>query len=248
MNVLGISCFYHDAAAALIVDGALVAASEEERFSRVKHDYEFPQRAIDFCLRTAGLSAADLDLVVFYEKPFWKLDRILMSALQTFPRSMAAFREGMLVWLLDKLWVRDVIAERLGISRKKVAFSAHHLSHASSAYHCSGFDKAAVLTVDGVGEWASGTRGVAFDTTIELQEKMSYPHSVGLLYSAFTAFLGFQVNEGEYKVMGMAPYGNPRFVDLIFDKLVKLRDDGSFWLDMQYFAYHYSAYHSFNAR
>jgi carbamoyltransferase len=248
LNVLGISCFYHDAAAALVVDGALVAASEEERFSRVKHDFEFPQRAIDFCLRTAGITAHDLDLVVFYEKPFWKLDRILMSALQTFPRSLGAFREGMLVWLLDKLWVRDVIAERLGIPRKKVAFSQHHLSHACSSFYCSGFDRAAVLTVDGVGEWATGTRGVAYDDTIELQDRMSYPHSIGLLYSAFTAFLGFQVNEGEYKVMGLAPYGEPRFVDRIFEKLVDLHDDGSFWLDMSYFAYHHSAYYSFNER
>ena len=248
MNVLGISCFYHDAAAALVVDGKLIAAAEEERFSRKKHDFEFPRRAIEFCLKTADIVAGELDLVVFYEKPFWKLDRILMSAIQTFPRSLGAFREGMLVWLLDKLWVRDQIVERLGVPRQKVAFSSHHTSHAASSYYCSGFDEAAILTVDGVGEWAAGTRGVAFDDTIELTDQLSYPHSLGLLYSVFTAFLGFQVNEGEYKVMGLAPYGNPRFVDLIFDKLVDLHDDGSFWLDMDYFAYHHSAVYSFNER
>ncbi|MBM3463349.1 MAG: hypothetical protein FJX76_14705 [Armatimonadetes bacterium] len=248
MNVLGISCFYHDAAAALLVNGELVAAAEEERFSRVKHDYEFPQRAIDFCLKTAGITGRDLDLVVFYEKPFTKLDRILMSALQTFPRSLGAFREGMLVWLLDKLWVRDVLHERIGCDRKRIAFCAHHLSHAASAFYCSPFDAASVLTVDGVGEWATGTRGVAWDNRVELQDEMRYPHSVGLLYSAFTAFLGFQVNEGEYKVMGLAPYGEPRHVDLIFEKMVRLHDDGSFTLDMDYFAFQWSAEHSFSGK
>lgn len=248
MNVLGLSCFYHDAAAALIVDGELIAAAEEERFSRIKHDFEFPERAIRFCLGVAGIQPQDLDLVVFYEKPFQKFDRILMSIMQTFPRSAGAFREGMLVWLLDKLWVRDVIIERLGIKRDKIAFCPHHMSHAASAFFSSGFEKAAVMTVDGVGEWDTCTRGVAWGNHVELQESMRYPHSLGLLYSAFTAFLGFQVNEGEYKVMGMAPYGKPRFTDLIFDKMVDLRSDGSFALDMKYFAYHYSADTSFTPR
>lgn len=248
MHILGISCFYHDAAAALVSDGHLVAAAEEERFSRRKHDFNFPSRAIAFCLEQGGCSARDLDLVVFYEKPFWKLDRILMSVLATFPRSMVAFREAMLVWLLDKMWVRDLIRERLGCPRRKIVFCPHHLSHAASAFYCSGLDRAAVLTVDGVGEWATATRGTAWGNRILLDEEMHYPHSLGLLYSAFTAFLGFEVNEGEYKVMGMAAYGQPRFLDLIFDKLVKLHEDGSFRLDMDYFAYHYSACHSFNER
>ncbi len=248
MRVLGISCFYHDAAAALLVDGRLVAAAEEERFSRVKHDWEFPSRAVQFCLDRAGITGADLDLVVFYEKPFWKFDRILMSVLATWPRSMVAFREAMLVWLLDKLWARDQIQERLGCARDRIVFCPHHMSHAAATFYPSGLEKAAVLTVDGVGEWATGSRGTAWDHQILLDEEMRYPHSLGLLYSVFTAFLGFQVNEGEYKVMGMAPYGQPRFVDQIFDKLVDLRPDGSFRLDMDYFAYHHSAYHSFNER
>ncbi|MGI5842845.1 MAG: carbamoyltransferase N-terminal domain-containing protein [Candidatus Xenobium sp.] len=248
MRVLGISCFYHDAAAALLVDGQLVAAAEEERFSRVKHDWEFPARAVSFCLERAGLTGADLDLVVFYEKPFRKLDRILMSTLATWPRSMVAFREAMLVWLLDKLWVRDILQERIGCKRDRIVFCPHHMSHAASAFYPSGLEKSAILTVDGVGEWASGTRGTAWDQEILLDEEMCYPHSLGLLYSAFTAFLGFQVNEGEYKVMGMAPYGQPRFADLILDKMVHLRPDGSFRLDMDYFAYHHSAFHSFSDR
>ncbi len=248
MRVLGISCFYHDAAAALLVDGQLVAAAEEERFSRIKHDWEFPSRAVQFCLDRAGITGADLDLVVFYEKPFWKFDRILMSVLATWPRSMVAFREAMLVWLLDKLWARDQIQERIGCSRDRIVFCPHHMSHAAATFYPSGLDKAAVLTVDGVGEWATGSRGTAWDNQIVLDEEMRYPHSVGLLYSVFTAFLGFQVNEGEYKVMGMAPYGQPRFVDRIFEKLVDLRPDGSFRLNMDYFAYHHSAYHSFNER
>lgn len=248
MRVLGISCFYHDAAAALLVDGHLVAAAEEERFSRVKHDWEFPSHAVRFCLDRAGITGADLDLVVFYEKPFWKFDRILMSTLATWPRSMVAFREAMLVWLLDKLWARDLLQERIGCQRDRIVFCPHHMSHAASAFYPSGLEKSAILTVDGVGEWATGTRGTAWDQEILLDEEMRYPHSLGLLYSAFTAFLGFQVNEGEYKVMGMAPYGQPRFADLILDKMVHLRPDGSFRLDMDCFAYHHSAFHSFSER
>lgn len=248
MRVLGISCFYHDAAAALLVDGELVAAAEEERFSRVKHDYDFPSRAVQFCLDRAGITAADLDLVVFYEKPFPKFDRILMSVLATWPRSMVAFREAMLVWLLDKMWARDHIQERVGCARDRIVFCPHHTSHAASAFYPSGFDKAAVLTVDGVGEWATGTRGSGWDTHLVVEDEMRYPHSLGLLYSAFTAFLGFQVNEGEYKVMGMAPYGQPRFTDLILEKLVQLREDGSFALDMDYFSFHHSAYESFSPK
>lgn len=248
MNILGISCFYHDAAAALIVDGELIAAAEEERFSRIKHDHNFPEKAIKFCLDRAHLTGDELDLVVFYEKPFWKFDRILMSTLSTWPKSAVAFREAMLVWLLDKLWARDIIQERVNCSRDRLVFCPHHLAHAASAYYPSGFDKASILTVDGVGEWACGSRGAAWDNKVIIEDEMRYPHSLGLLYSAFTAFLGFQVNEGEYKVMGMAPYGRPIYRDEIFEKLVELRDDGSFRLNMDYFAYHYSAYHSFSPK
>ena len=248
MYVLGISCFYHDAAAALIKDGQLVCASQEERFSRIKHDFGYPEKAIAFCLRTANITIDDVDLVVFYEKPFQKFDRILLSALATWPRSAIAFRESTLVWLLDKLWTRDTLQERLGCSRDKIVFCRHHVAHACSAYYPSGFDHAALLTVDGVGEWSCGSRGSAWDFTVEVSEEMRYPHSLGLLYSAFTAFLGFQVNEGEYKVMGMAPYGKPTFVNTIFENLVDLHEDGSFRLNMEYFAYHHSAYHSFTEK
>ncbi len=245
MYVLGISCFYHDAAASIICDGKLIAAAQEERFSRKKHDFGFPQLAIEFCLKQAGITIDDVALIVFYEKPFQKFDRILMSALATWPKSSEFFRESTMVWLLDKLWTRDIIQERLGCKRDKIVCCHHHLSHAASTYYPSGFDSAAYLTVDGVGEWATGSHGTCYGLDITPVSEMRYPHSIGLLYSAFTAFLGFQVNEGEYKVMGMAPYGKPTFVDTIFDKVVELHEDGSFKLNMDYFAYHYSAYHSF---
>ncbi len=248
MFVLGISCFYHDAAAAIIYNGQLLAAAEEERFSRKKHDHSFPEHAINFCLAKAGIRAEDLDLIVFYEKPFRKFDRIMMSSIATWPKSMTSFREAMIVWLLDKLWARDIIQEKLGVMRDKIVFCPHHVSHAASAFYPSDFDKAAVLTADGVGEWSCAARGSAWDTKISIDDEMRYPHSLGLLYSAFTAFLGFQVNEGEYKVMGMAPYGEPRFTDLIFEKLIELHEDGSFRLNMDYFAYHHSASRSFTSK
>jgi carbamoyltransferase len=236
VHILGISCFFHDAAAALLRDGLLVAAAEEERFSRKKHDYEFPDRAIAYVLAAAGLPAQDLDYVVFFEKPFLKFERILMTSLQMFPRALRPFREAMVTWLLDKLWVSALITERLGVAKDKVLFSEHHLSHAASAFFCSPFDEAALLTLDGVGEWATATAGVGRGTDIRLTREIRFPHSVGLLYSTFTAFLGFEVNEGEYKVMGMAPYGTPRYADEV-RKLVRLAPDGSFWLDMDYFAF-----------
>ena len=211
MNILGISCFYHDAAAALLVDGQLVAAAEEERFSRRKHDAEFPGLAIKFCLEQAGLTAADLDYVVFYEKPFVKFERILTTALQAVPRSWKVFGDAMTTWLLDKLWVKNVIRVELGVPNDKILFSEHHLSHAASTFLCSPFDEAAILTVDGVGEWACATFGRGRGTEVSLLREIRFPHSLGLLYSAFTAFLGFEVNEGEYKVMGMAPYGEPKY-------------------------------------
>ena len=239
MYILGISCYYHDAAAVLLKDGVLVAAAEEERFSRIKHDFGFPKSAIKFCLDQEGIVGQDLDYVVFFEKPFRKLDRILMMTLQTYPQSWKVFRESMITWMLDKLWVSTTLQEELGISKDKVLFSEHHLSHAASAFLCSPFDEAAILTVDGVGEWVTATCGVGKGNQIKLDKQLQFPHSIGLLYSAFTAFLGFEVNEGEYKVMGMAPYGVPRYVDKVW-KMVKQNRDGSFSLDMDYFCFHHS--------
>ncbi|MBZ5645598.1 MAG: hypothetical protein LAN37_00065 [Acidobacteriia bacterium] len=247
MDILGISCYYHDAAAVLIRDGQLIAAAEEERFSRIKHDFAFPHQAIRFCLETAGIQGPDLDYVAFFEKPFRKLDRILMTVLQTYPKSWKVFRESMITWMLDKLWVGSTIEAELNIPKEKVLFCEHHLSHAASAFLCSPFDEAAILTVDGVGEWVTGTTGTGKGNRIQLHKQMQFPHSLGLLYSAFTAFLGFEVNEGEYKVMGMAPYGQPRYVDKVW-KLVHQNADGSFSLDMDYFSFHHSTEHTYNRR
>jgi carbamoyltransferase len=239
VDILGISCYYHDAAAVLLRDGQLVAAAEEERFSRIKHDYGFPKNAIKYCLEAGGTTGQDLDYVVFFEKPFRKLDRILATVLQTYPQSWKVFRESMISWVLDKLWVASTLESQLGIKKDKVLFSEHHLSHAASAYLCSPFDESAILTVDGVGEWVTATYGIGKGNDIRLFKQMDFPHSIGLLYSAFTAFLGFEVNEGEYKVMGMAPYGEPRYVDKVW-KLVHQNTDGSFSLDMDYFSFHHS--------
>ena len=239
MDILGISCYYHDAAAVLLRDGQLVAAAEEERFSRIKHDYGFPTNAIKYCLEAGRTTGPDLDYVVFFEKPFRKLDRILATVLQTYPQSWKVFRESMISWVLDKLWVASTLESQLGIKKNKVLFSEHHLSHAASAYLCSPFDESAILTVDGVGEWVTATYGIGKGNDIRLFKQMDFPHSIGLLYSAFTAFLGFEVNEGEYKVMGMAPYGEPLYVDKVW-KLVHQNADGSFSLDMDYFSFHHS--------
>ncbi len=245
MNILGISCYFHDASAALVRDGQLLAAAEEERFTRKKHDYEFPQNAIDFCLKTGKIKSSDLDYVVFFEKPFVKFERLILSSMQTFPRSHKVFREAMVSWLGDKLWIKHLIQKRLGLSPSKIFFSEHHLSHASSAFFCSPFEDAAILTVDGVGEWTTASLGIGKGTEIKLLKEIRFPHSIGLLYSAFTAFLGFEVNEGEYKVMGMAPFGKPRYVDKV-KKLIKTSADGSFELDMDYFSFHYSTEDTFN--
>ena len=238
MHVLGISCHYHDAAAALLRDGVLVAAVQEERFSRKKHDAAFPRRAVDFCLAQAGIRGADLDWVVFYEKPFLKFERILMSALQNFPRAWKAFPDWMITWMGDKLWVRETLRERLDVDAKKILFVDHHASHAASAFYPSRFEDAAILTVDGVGEWTTASLGVGRGSELRLLKEIRFPHSLGLLYSAFTAFLGFEVNEGEYKVMGMAPFGEPKYVDRIH-KIVELRNDGSLWLDPDYVSFPY---------
>jgi carbamoyltransferase len=248
MYILGVSCFYHDAAAALLKEGKLIAAAEEERFTRVKHDFDFPLNAINFCLDYEGITGKDLDYVVFYEKPFHKFERILMTILQTFPKSWRVFREAMIAWLGDKLWIKSIIKDKIGVDLNKILFGEHHLSHAASAFYPSPFEEAAILTVDGVGEWTTATLGIGKGTDIKLLKEIRFPHSLGLLYSAFTAFLGFKVNEGEYKVMGMAPYGKPRQVDKIYNNLIKVAQDGSFWMNLDYFSYHYSDESTFNSK
>ncbi len=254
MHILGISCFYHDAAAALLRDGQLVAAAQEERFTRVKHDSSFPAAAIAFCLEQGGIRPDQLDYVVFYEKPFLKFERLLLTILSTFPRSRQVFLDAMGAWLGEKLWVRHHIRERVGVARERILFCDHHLSHAASAFFCSPYDEAAILTVDGVGEWATTAvgRGTARgkgegQNQIILDRELRFPHSLGLLYSAFTAFLGFAVNEGEHKVMGMAPFGKPRFVEQV-SKLIRLERDGSFALDMSYFSFHHHRTQTFNGK
>lgn len=247
MQILGISCYYHDAAAVLLRDGQLIAAAEEERFSRIKHDYGFPHQAIRFCLEKGEIQGSDIDYVVFFEKPFRKFDRILMSVLQTYPQSWKVFRESMITWMLDKLWVSDVIESELGVTKNQILFSEHHLSHAASAFLCSPFEEAAILTIDGVGEWTTAAWGYGRGNHVQLNHQIEFPHSLGLLYSAFTAFLGFEVNEGEYKVMGMAPYGEPRYMDKVW-KLIHQNADGSFYLNMDYFSFHHSTDRTFNRR
>jgi carbamoyltransferase len=254
MYILGVSCYYHDAAAALIHDGVLVAAAEEERFTRKKHDNDFPKNAINFCLRQAGITGRDLDYAVFYEKPLEKFGRILLTALGTFPLSWSVFRESMVAWFNEKLWIKSRLATELGLPAEKVLFVEHHLCHAASALFCSPFAEAAIITIDGVGEWTTATMGhgrAAWDRTggneIELFSEIRFPHSLGLLYSAFTAFLGFEVNEGEYKVMGMAPYGEPRYLDEV-NRLIKVDNDGGFRLNMDYFCFHHSTHSTYNGR
>ncbi len=259
MAILGISCFYHDAAAALIGDqGELIAAAMEERFSRKKHDNSFPHKAIAFCLHQAGIRGEDLDYVVFYEKPLVKFERILLTTLNTFPQSMDVWRDAMTSWLKDKLWVKSVIQAELKIAGSKILFCDHHMSHAASAFFASPFRDAAVLTVDGVGEWTTTTLGTAESVwvgdaqgghnRITLHREQRFPHSIGLLYSAFTAYLGFRVNNGEYKVMGMAPYGEPRYVDKVQRLFTLDPSNGSFVLNMDYFSFHHSTHATFNQR
>ena len=236
--ILGISAFYHDSAAALLVDGRIVAAAQEERFTRVKHDAGFPARAIASCLAEAGLTAADLDWVGFYDKPLLKFERLLETYLAHAPRGLRSFSLALPAWVREKLFLPRAIARGLGGAyRRRIVFAEHHESHAASAFYPSPFDEAAILTIDGVGEWATTSFGVGRGRTIELTHQIRFPHSLGLLYSAFTAYCGFRVNSGEYKLMGLAPYGEPRFVDLIRRHLVDLKEDGSFRLDQRYFNY-----------
>lgn len=237
-TILGLSCFYHDSAACLVRDGGIVAAAQEERFTRIKHDSAFPEHAVDFVLREGQVAIKDLDAVVFYEKPLLKFDRLLASWLQSAPVGFPSFLAALPNWLKEKLFHPKFIRRKLGGDYKKaVLFSGHHASHAASAFYPSPFESAAVLTIDGVGEWETVTLSHARNGSIEPLESIRFPHSLGLLYSAFTYYLGFRVNSGEYKVMGLAPYGEPVYRDLILDKLVDLKADGSFRLDMRYFNY-----------
>jgi len=236
--ILGISAYYHDSAAALIVDGRIVAAAQEERFTRKKHDPEFPAQAVEFCLSEAGITAADLDHVAFYDKPMLKFDRLVESWLAYAPRGFRAFVAAVPGMMKKKLNLRRQLSRGLeGAYRRRFIFAEHHESHAASAFYPSPFDEAAVLTMDGVGEWATASFGVGRGNQLELTHELHFPHSPGLLYSAFTQYCGFKVNSGEYKLMGLAPYGDPKYVDLILDKMLDLKEDGSFRLDMSYFDY-----------
>jgi carbamoyltransferase len=237
-TILGISAYYHDSAAALLVDGRLVAAAQEERFTRKKHDPGFPAHAIDYCLREGGLAPADLDYVGFYDKPLLKFDRLIETYLAFAPRGFGSFAAAIPVWIKEKLFMERELRRGLrGQYPRRFVFGAHHVSHAASAFYPSPFEEAAVLTLDGVGEWATATYGHGQGNKIHVTHEQRFPHSLGLLYSAFTYFCGFKVNSGEYKLMGLAPYGQPRYVDRIVGTLVDVRDDGSIWMDMSYFNY-----------
>ncbi|MFM7809235.1 MAG: carbamoyltransferase [Planctomycetota bacterium] len=237
-SILGISAFFHDSAAALVQDGRIVAASEEERFSRRKHDERFPVQAAAWCLERAGLRAEQLDAVVFYEKPLVKFERLLETSLAFAPRGFRSFLMAMPQWLQKKLHLpREIDAGLGGTYTGPILFTTHHESHAASAFFPSPFEQAAILTLDGVGEWTTASWGVGRGNAIELRQEMRFPHSPGLLYSAFTHYCGFRVNSGEYKLMGLAPYGEPKYRDLILERLVRLHQDGSFWLDQRYFDY-----------
>ncbi|MEE9270355.1 MAG: carbamoyltransferase [Candidatus Krumholzibacteria bacterium] len=237
MYILGISCYYHDAAACLLQDGRVVAAAQEERFTRKRHDQEFPLNAIKYCLSQAGITANDLDYVGFYDKPFIKFERILYTYLATFPKSLRSFLKAMPVWLRQKLWIPQMIKKELEYDGE-ILMIEHHVSHAASSFLVSPFEEAAIITVDGVGEWATATLGKGEGKNIELFKEIRFPHSLGLLYSAFTYYLGFKVNSAEYKVMGLAPYGEPKYYDKVLE-LIRFDDEGGFKMNMKYFAYDY---------
>jgi len=244
LKVLGISAYYHDAAAALVVDGKIVAAAQEERFTRKKHDDRFPENAVRYCLEEAGIKAGDLDNVAFYDKPFLKFERLLETYLAFAPRGFTSFRHAMPLWVKDKLFQKDNLAKALKATlgddidwNARLLFSEHHLSHAASAFYPSPFERAAVLTMDGVGEWTTTSLAIGDGADLKVIREIHFPHSLGLLYSAFTYYTGFKVNSGEYKVMGLAPYGEPRFVQKIRDHIIDVKEDGSFRLNMDYFDY-----------
>lgn len=242
MRILGISGLYHDSAAALVIDGRIEAAAQEERFTRKKHDADFPKHAVEYCLSVAGCGLEELDAVVFYDKPFIKFERLLETYLSFAPRGFTSFRMAMPLWLREKLFQKQIIAKELkklsaNFDVEKLLFTEHHLSHAASAFYPSPFEEAAVLTMDGVGEWATMTLAIGKGNDLKVHKELHFPHSLGLLYSAVTYYIGFKVNSGEYKVMGLAPYGTPRFAKLMLEKLVDLKEDGSFQLDQSYFNY-----------
>jgi carbamoyltransferase len=234
MNILGISAYYHDSAACLVRDGEIVAAAQEERFTRKKHDHRFPSSAVEFCLRHAGITPEGLDYVAFYDKPLLKFERLLETYIDYAPKGLRSFLMAMPLWLKEKLWIREQVSKEAGF-KGQVLFTEHHESHAASAFFPSPFESAAVLTMDGVGEWATSSYGYGRGNELHLLSELHFPHSLGLLYSAFTYYTGFRVNSGEYKVMGLAPYGEPRYVRTILDELVDLREDGSLRLNMKYF-------------
>jgi len=236
MNILGISCFYHDSAACLISDGKVIAAVQEDRFTRKKHDSSFPSCAIQWCLKEGLINCNDLDYIVFYEKPFVKFERIVETYLNYAPSGIRQFLQAMPPWLKQKLWIPDIIRKELGF-RGKILFCPHHESHAASAFYPSPFNEAAFLTMDGVGEWETASFGVGEGNGLKFEQYLQFPHSLGLLYSAFTYYTGFKVNSGEYKLMGLAPYGKPCYADSILDTLVDLKADGSFKLNLDYFGY-----------
>jgi carbamoyltransferase len=243
LRILGISAFYHDSAAALIEDGQVVAAAQEERFTRKKHDSDFPHHAVKYCLSAGASPGADVDYVVFYEKPFVKFERLIETYLSFAPRGFPSFLKAMPLWLKEKLFLKRLLIEKLGEIRSdvdwkaKMLFAEHHQSHAASAYYPSPFKEAVVLTMDGVGEWATSSAGIGRGDKLEIEREIRFPHSLGLLYSAFTYYTGFRVNSGEYKVMGLAPYGEPKYSRILLDNLIDIRDDGSFKLDLNYFDY-----------
>ncbi len=236
MNILGISAFYHDSAACLVRDGEIIAAAQEERFTRKKHDFNFPYNAVAYCLKEAGISSKELNFVAFYDKPFIKFERLLLTYLAYAPRGLKSFLMAMPLWLKQKLWMKEFIAKEIDCDGQ-ILFPEHHESHAASAFYPSPFDEAAILTMDGVGEWTTASYGAGKGNTIELWADLNFPHSLGLLYSAFTYFTGFKVNSGEYKLMGLAPYGERKYVDLILNELIDLKEDGSFKMNMKYFGY-----------
>lgn len=236
MYILGISAFYHDSAAVLLKDGEIIAAAQEERFSRKKHDHRFPSGAIKFCLDYAGISSRDLEFVAFYDKPFLKFERLIETYISYAPAGIKSFLKSMPLWMSEKIWLKDLIRKELNYDGK-ILFPEHHLSHAASAFYPSPFEKAAILTIDGVGEWTTTSIGRGNGNSIELLSEIKFPHSLGMLYSAFTYYTGFRVNSGEYKVMGLAPYGEPKYADLILSELMDLKEDGSFKLNMKYFNY-----------
>ncbi|HLD34589.1 MAG TPA: carbamoyltransferase N-terminal domain-containing protein, partial [Patescibacteria group bacterium] len=220
MYILGLSCFYHDSAACLIKDGKVVAAAHEERFTRIRHDDDFPQEAVKFCLDFAKITPKDLTAVAFYDKPFLKFERLLETYLGTWPKGILSWSKAMPVWLSKKLWIKSLIQDKLEGYEGEIYFPEHHLSHAASAFLVSPFEKAAILTIDGVGEWATAAKGIGQGTKITLTHQINFPDSLGLLYSAFTYYTGFKVNSAEYKLMGLAPYGRPKYANLIMDKLI----------------------------